>query len=701
MKHDPGLIKLSRSINVDEINEDEAKELLQKLEIEIEVHNRQYHQKNAPIISDADYDALFALNQKIENRFPHLVRATSPSKQVGHRVEAGFKKISHIVPMLSLGNAFDKGDIEAFISKIQKFLLIDGELEFTFEPKIDGVSFSAYFEKGELVHAATRGDGRVGEEITENVKTISGFPQKLKNSDVSLEIRGEVYINLDDFLSFNEEQKQQNKQIFANPRNFAAGSLRHLDSKVTAGRNLKYFVYGVGHYENVAFAKQLEILEFFQKNEFSVNPLLKICQDAGAIEKCYDEIVEQRFSLPYDVDGVVLKLNDIELQKRLGFIARTPRWAIAYKFPATIAKSRVNNIRVQVGRTGAITPVAELEPVNVGGVIVSNASLHNADEIRRKDVRIGDEVFIKRAGDVIPQIVEVDLSKRSQNSRPFEFPRNCPVCGSEIIAEEGGTILRCPNKLSCEAQVIESLKHFVSKQAFNIAGLGQKQIELFWQIGLIKTPLDIFALKEHAEKIENMENFGKTSMNNLLNAIEDARNVSFSRFIYALGVRFIGENMAKIIANHFVSPENLVEKMSRLHEENAKNAFDEMTCELVSCDGIGFKAASAVLEFFGENHNFALVKNLVSMLNIEISNSDEQNQPLSGKVIVFTGKLEKLSRFEAKEQAERLGAKVASSVSKNTDFVVAGLDAGSKLKKAEENSVKIISEDDWLEISKA
>ncbi len=695
------LLNKIRNLNVKELEEENVKNLLQILEIEIEKHNRLYYQKNEPEISDAEFDQIFAFNELLEKEFPHLMRATSPSQKVGSSASSKFKKITHMIPMLSLANSFSQEDLADFIKRIKKFLMIEQDLEMTAEPKIDGVSFAAFYENGILKHAATRGDGRIGEDITKNIMTIENFPTKLQNDHPPiLEVRGEVYMDREDFFLFNQKQKEQNLQEFANPRNFAAGSLRQLDEKVTAKRKLKYFVYGFGQVTEKFFLTQFEVLKKLKEFGLMVNENSAICKDFSEMQNYFEKISEMRFKLPYDIDGIVFKLNDLNLQARLGVVGRTPRHSIAHKFPAILARTRVNAIRVQVGRTGAITPVAELEPINIGGVMVSKASLHNADEIQRKDVRVGDEVFVKRAGDVIPQIDSVDFSKRSSNLEIFEFPTKCPVCDSNLEKIDDGAVMRCLNSLNCRAQIIESLIHFVSKQAFNIEGLGQRQVEIFWEKDLIKNPHDIFFLKDHAKQIEEMEGFGKQSVANLIESIERSKNISFSRFIYALGIRHIGENSAKILAQFFTTPENLIAKISPLKNIREVNQEISLSNDLLAIEGIGEKMASEILNFFSNEQNLLLVKKLISLLNIEAVLISEKEGFLSGKIVVFTGKLERISRAEAKNFAETMGAHVASAVSKKTDFLVAGEDSGSKLKKAEELGVKILTEEEWIAISK-
>lgn len=664
----------------------EAAAELARLAKEIAAHDRLYYQKDAPLISDAEYDALRRRNDELEAAFPHLVRADSPSKKVGATPASGFKKVKHSLPMLSLSNAFSEEDVADFLERIRDFLKLSEteSVPLIAELKIDGLSFSARYEKGKLTQGATRGDGEEGEDITKNLATI--LPATLTgNAPEVLEVRGEVYMSHADFAALNEEQARNNKPVFANPRNAAAGSLRQLDWRITESRKLHYFVYGLGE-TSADFPTQHAILDAFGAFGLRVNPQTRLVENLNELMDFYRTIYEKRAALPYDIDGTVYKVNRLDWQERLGFVGRAPRWAIAHKFPAEQAKTRVEDILIQVGRTGALTPVAALTPITVGGVVVSRATLHNEDEIARKDIRVGDLVTIQRAGDVIPQVVSADLSARPKDSVPFRFPHTCPICGSHAVREEGEAVRRCTGGLTCEAQALERLKHFVARDALDIDGLGEKQIEAFWQWGWVKAPQDIFTLAAHAEELKTKEGYGEKSVENLLTAIENSRTPLLSKLIFALGIRHIGEINARLIARHYRTLEAL----------EADMRSDDHS-ELMNLDGIGPKVAGALIDFFAEPHNREVVTALKSHLTPKAEEAAATG-PLSGKTVVFTGKLAKLSRDEAKAQAERMGAKVAGSVSSKTDFVVAGEDAGSKLKKAAELGIMVMSEDQWLEM---
>ncbi|MBR6663935.1 MAG: NAD-dependent DNA ligase LigA [Alphaproteobacteria bacterium] len=661
-----------------------------------------YYQNDDPYLDDAEYDRLKHRNMEIEAKFPELVRADSPSKKVGSAVKSGFSKVSHSFPMLSLGDVFSIEEVEDFIMGVKRFLNTSADIAFMSEPKIDGLSFSARYENGVFVKAATRGDGTTGEDITENLKTIKQLPLKIENAPAVLEVRGEVYMSKADFFELNERYANEGKKTFANPRNAAAGSLRQLDAKITAERNLSLFAYTWGEVSQKLWKTQEEFFTYLKNWGFPVNPNNKLCQNIAELEANFAHLMEVRSSLPYDIDGMVYKVNSIELQERLGFLTRTPRWAIAHKFPAEQAITKINDIRIQVGRTGALTPVADLEPVNVGGVIVSHATLHNEDEIKRKDIRIGDMVVVQRAGDVIPQVVQVISDKRTGMEKEFVFPHNCPVCGAHAIREEDEAVRRCTGGLSCPAQAKERIIHFVSRDAFDIAGLGNKIVEDFYAEGIIKTPDDIFTLEsrnsggddlfsvDQGLHLERKEGWGKKSVDNLFEAIRNKRKISLPRFIYSLGIRQVGAATARLLAKNYGSFAKFMHDM-----------INKETGKLVAIDGIGSAMATDMVEFFAEKHNLDIINKLLNYVEVENFVDDTNyNTPLASKTIVFTGTLDKMTRAEAKAKALAMGAKVAGSVSKNTDFVVIGVDAGSKATKAKELGVHILSEDEFLELIK-
>ncbi len=685
------------SKEIDALTREEARVELVALAARLQELDEAYHTSDAPLVSDAEYDALRRRNEAIEARFPDLVQQNSPSLRVGGRLVDGFDKVTHSVPMLSLSNVFSKDELIDFVARIRRFLKMSESepLEFVAEPKIDGLSFSAVYQNGVFVQGATRGDGAVGEDITDNLKTIGQLPKQLnRGTDLFaqmpsfLDVRGEVYMSKGDFLVLNEQQRLAQKKEFANPRNAAAGSLRQLDARITAERRLSLFAYAVGRMDGIKFQTHWDFLQALKGWGFPVNPLIRKCSTVDEMMDFFDDLMQQRADLPYDIDGIVYKVNDFTLQERLGFITRSPRWATAHKFPAEQAVTRLNHIRVQVGRTGALTPVADVEPVNVGGVIVRHATLHNADEIERKDIREGDMVVIQRAGDVIPQIVSVDLSKRSEHAQSFVFPNMCPVCGAHV--ERGGddAITYCTAGLSCPAQVIEGLKHFVSKNALDIDGLGDKNIEQFFEWGWVKNPVDLFLLEEkYGPLLRQEEGWGNKSADNLFAAINRVRQgVSFERFIFALGIREIGEMTARLLAQHFISWRALVEAM---------NAPDNQET-LMHIEGIGPVVAMHIVDFFAEPDNQRLLERLTDLIPVSDYRAPVQVQtPLSGKTVVFTGTLVTLTRAEAKQKAVSMGAKVSGSVSAKTDFVVAGSEAGSKLKKALEFGIRILSEEEF------
>jgi DNA ligase (NAD+) len=670
---------------------------------EIEQHDRHYYQQDAPVIPDAEYDALRLRYEALEKAFPELVTSQSLTKKVGAKPSEKFAKVKHAVPMLSLGNVFSDDDVFEFVARVRRFLGLaeTAPIRFTAEPKIDGLSCSLRYEQGKLVQAATRGDGYEGEDVTANIRTLRDIPQRLAGDPPPvLEARGEVYMTHADFTALNDRQTAAGKLLFANPRNAAAGSLRQLDSKITAERPLRFFAYAWGETSELPAPTQAGVLDAFRGYGLPVNPLTVLCQSAEDMLAHYHQIEAQRATLGYDIDGVVYKVDDITLQERLGFVSRAPRWAVAHKFPAERATTVLRDIEIQVGRTGALTPVARLEPVTVGGVVVSNATLHNEDEIARKDIRIGDTVVVQRAGDVIPQIVEIIADKRPKDAKPYVFPHICPVCGSAALREidektgEADIVRRCTGSLVCPAQAVERLKHFCSRNAFDIEGLGDRQIDYFYVQGLIITASDIFTLEERDRasltKIKNREGFGETSVRNLFAAIDARRHIAINRFLFALGIRHIGETNARRLARHFTDFDAL--------RETARDAAPgtEARTRIDSIDGVGPVVAEALHDFFAEPHNAHELDALLAQVTLEPMPAIAASSPVSGKTVVFTGGLERLTRDEAKAQAERFGAKVAGSVSKKTDLVVAGPGAGSKLAKASELGIEVITEDEWF-----
>jgi DNA ligase (NAD+) len=694
------------------LTEAQAVAELARLAQEIAAHDRRYYQDDAPTVTDAEYDALRQRNAALEARFPALVRMDSPSRKVGAAPSGKFAKVRHAVPMLSLQNAFAAEEVTEFVERVRRFLRLgpDEPLAFTAEPKIDGLSCSLRYEHGVLVRAATRGDGEVGEDVTPNAKTIGDIPQRLRGKDVPavIEVRGEVYMSKADFLALNQRQEREGKTPFANPRNSAAGSLRMLDPAITAARPLRFFAYTWGEVTPPLPADtQSGMLERFRKGGLPVNPLTRVCRGVDEMLATYREIEQKRATLDYDIDGVVYKVDRLDWQERLGFVSRFPRWGIAHKFAAKKATTVVNAIEIQVGRTGALTPVAKLEPVTVGGVVVQNATLHNEDEIARKDVRVGDTVTVQRAGDVIPQVLGVLLEKRPKNSRPYEFPTVCPACGSHAVREDGEAVRRCTGGLICPAQQVERLRHFVSRNAFDIEGFGEKQVQAFFADGLIREPADIFALARNADALAQLrerEGYGETSVRNLVAAIEARRTIELNRLIYALGIRHVGEINARLFARHYGTIDALQDaavaaEPPKAGESGKKDKGNEAWQELTAIEGVGAVVAAAVVEFFKEPRNREALARLLDEITVEPMEQVRRDSEVAGKTVVFTGSLEKMTREEAKASADRLGAKVAGSVSKKTDYVVAGPGAGSKLAKARELGVAILSEDDWLKLA--
>jgi len=772
----------------EKLTEAEARKELARLAMDIAFHDQKYHGEDEPVISDADYDALRHRNDAIEKQFPALIREDSPTKRVGAAPkQEKFAKVTHARPMLSLDNAFNEDDVIDFEGRIRRFLGLsdDQTVLLTAEPKIDGLSLALRYEKGTLVVAATRGDGMVGENVTVNAKTIKNIPHRLAGKgwpDV-LEVRGEVYMGKVDFTALNTRQEDAGNKVFANPRNAAAGSLRQLDVSITKSRPLKFFAYAWGEVSDMPEKTQMGMINLFKAWGFDVNPLMQAFEGAGGVVAHYKLIEEQRASLDYDIDGVVYKVDRLDWQGRLGMVARAPRWAIAHKFPAEKATTVLQDIDIQVGRTGALTPVAKLAPVTVGGVMVSNATLHNRDEIERLDVRVGDTVVIQRAGDVIPQVVSVVLEKRPAGSVPFAFPEACPACGSHAEATDDDVVVRCTGGLICPAQQIERLRHFVSRGAFDIEGLGIKQVEQLFERGWIAEPADIFTLREkntaEGEALQKWEGWGELSVSNLFSAIEERRDIDFHRMIFGLGIPGIGLETAKLLARHFSTPEGMsayLEKSLEIsiglgdglsaHEISAFNyclqtfghlkefaaalapsdlfnastglvalirkrlermeagilkadavrisrlrtvaALDvrlslgkvsqlyALNQELAAIDGIGGDVILSLADFYLEKKNRDVFSRLLAQLNVKEVEGQAEDSPVSGKIVVFTGTLVELTRAEAKAKAEVLGAKVSGSVSKKTDIVVAGPGAGSKLKKAQDLGVQVMSEAEWI-----
>ncbi|EJF78638.1 DNA ligase [Candidatus Bartonella washoeensis Sb944nv] len=701
----------------------EAESELKWLAKEIARHDLLYNTNDQPEISDAEYDALRRRNAEIEALFPELIRADSPSHKVGAPVSEKFEKSVHSQAMLSLDNAFSAKDVSEFVERIRRFLRLPEIqiLEITAEPKIDGLSLSLRYEKGRLVRAATRGDGYVGENVTANARTIADIPQILQGEfpDI-IEVRGEVYMGQEDFQALNRSQQKKGKLTFANPRNAAAGSLRQLDSRITASRKLQFFAYACGEMSEMFAESQMEMMKKLKEYGFVINPLTKVFQTVEEMISYYHDIEERRHSLGYDIDGIVYKVNDLMLQTRLGFVSRSPRWAIAHKFPAEKALALLEGIDIQVGRTGALTPVARLAPITVGGVVITNASLHNEDYIKGighkgepiregRDIRVGDTVIVQRAGDVIPQIVDIVAAKRPKDASAFVFPDLCPACGSHAVREVGEAVRRCTGGLICPAQAIERIRHFVSRNAFDIEGLGKKQVEFFFHVQdetlCIHTPADIFTLQRRQEKsltrLENMEGFGIVSVRKLYDAINARREIPLSRFLFALGIRHVGEVNARRLARayqNYVAFETAA-MAATMPCDGVDAEGNEAWIELINIEGVGPQVGSAIIDFYQEAHN----REVLSVLLKEITPLDEElmmtdSSPVAGKTIVFTGTLAHMSRDEAKALAERLGAKTSGSLSKKTDFLVAGAGAGSKLAKAQELGVEVLDEETWLRL---
>ena len=689
-------------IALDALDETQAKAELKRLAAEIAAHDKRYYQDDAPTVSDAEYDALRQRNAAIEARYPNLVRTDSPSRRIGAAPAGKFAKLRHAAPMLSLDNAFAEQDVLDFVARIRRFLRLpeDEEIAFSAEPKIDGLSISLRYENGELVTGATRGDGSVGEDVTANLKTLKDIQQRLDGRGVPAvcEVRGEVYMTKSGFLALNKRQSEIGGQVFVNPRNSAAGSLRQKDPLITASRPLGFFAYAWGEMSEMPANTQSGMVGWFRSCGFKTNPLAKMCHSVEELLEFHHEIEAKRGTLDYDIDGVVYKVDRLDWQERLGFVSRNPRWAIAHKFPAEKAMTLVKDIEIQVGRTGALTPVAKLEPVTVGGVVVQNATLHNADEIARLGVRIGDTVRIQRAGDVIPQVLGV-VEEQPRGARPYHFPTRCPChLHTEVVRDktatgDEGAVARCSGEFACPFQAVEHLKHFVSRRAFDIEGLGEKQIELFYEREWVTEPADIFTLEARNREIrlQEVEGFGEVSVRNLFGAIAARREIPLARFIYALGVRHVGETTAVALARGYGT-------WTSFHEACLKlvSGDDEAKEEMDALDQIGDTVIDSLRDYFGEAHNLKRIERLAAQVRIRDAEKPRQGSPVAGKTVVFTGALEKMTRDEAKAMAERLGAKVAGSVSKKTDYVVAGPGAGSKLDKAREAGVNVLTEDEWF-----
>ncbi|MGC2316297.1 MAG: NAD-dependent DNA ligase LigA [Bradyrhizobium sp.] len=711
------MIAKSKTLSpVDELTKAQVKVELKRLTLELESHDKHYYQEDAPKITDAEYDALRKRFNAIEARFPEFVTGDSPSQKIGAQPSGRFAKVRHAVPMLSLDNAFAEDDVVDFAARIRRFLRLgdDDKIDFSAEPKIDGLSMSLRYEGGELVTAATRGDGAEGEDVTANIRTLKDVPKLLKGRNVPevCEVRGEVYMTKQAFLALNERQKAAGDTVFANPRNSAAGSLRQKDAAITASRPLGFFAYAWGQMSAMPADTQSGMIGWFERCGFRTNPLTKLCHSVEQLIAFHRKIEEQRGKLDYDIDGVVYKVDRIDWQERLGFVSRTPRWAIAHKFPAERAITVLRDIEIQVGRTGSFTPVGKLEPIGVGGVIVQNVTLHNEDYIKGiggdgeqlregRDIRIGDTVIVQRAGDVIPQVVDVVLDKRPRNAKVFHFPKKCPcplhtdVVREETATGEEGARARCTGEFACPYQKIEHLKLFASRRAFDIEGLGEKQIEFFFEKEWVREPADIFTLpaRNNRIRLEENEGYGETSVRNLFAAIEERRRIALERFIFALGMRHVGETTALALARGYGS-------WKAFHDACLKVAKgdEEAIAEMDALDQIGDTVIASIKAYFGESHNRGIVERLTKEVTIVDAEKPKSNSAIAGKTVVFTGSLEKMTRDEAKAMAERLGAKAAGSVSKKTDYVVAGPGAGSKLADAKKHGVEVLTEDEWLDL---
>jgi len=712
--------KVVSALAVDDLTERQARAEHKRLVEEIAHHDKLYHEKDDPEISDAAYDRLRQRLKAVEARFPQLVDILSPTQRVAPTPTTAFAKVVHARPMLSLDNAFSEEDVRDFFDRVRRTLerdidlTADAEVELFCEPKIDGLSISLRYEDGVFVRGATRGDGTTGEDVTANLRTVADIPHKFKGkAPVALDVRGEIYMERKAFDEMNKRQEAAEEKVFANPRNAAAGSLRQLDPKITASRPLRFFAYAWGEAEPRGWNRQSDYLKQLKAWGFKVNPQTKLCRSADEVLAYYREIGAARPSLPYDIDGVVYKVDRVDWQERLGFVSRAPRWAIAHKFPAEQARTRLLGIGIQVGRTGALTPVAELEPVNVGGVMVARATLHNADEIERLDVRVGDMVLIQRAGDVIPQVLGYVPEERPKKTEKFEFPTRCPCpLKTKVASEEGGVVRRCSGGLECPFQQVERLRHFVSRYAFDIEGLGGTHIENFWRDGLLKVPGDLFRLTAHAKNIQKREGWGDLSVRNLIGAIEARRTISLDRYIYAIGIPLIGEATAKILAQEYGDADSWLDEMLKAETERRKHPDavkkEKAAAEvgpsygrLCNVEQIGVTTADAMTAFFGEGHNVELIRDLRKQLTVQPVERRviADDAPLKDKVVVFTGELTAMTRDAAKARAEALGAKVTDSVSKKTSLVVVGENAGSKAKKAADLGVQTLTEQEWIKLS--
>jgi DNA ligase (NAD+) len=686
------------TLPVARLTEAEAAGELARLAGEIAAHDQAYYQLDAPTIADAEYDALRQRNEAIEARFPALKRPDSPSERIGAPVAEGFAKVRHGRPMLSLGNAFEAADVADFLARVRRFLKLAEEeiIDIVAEPKIDGLSAALRYEDGKLTLGATRGDGEEGEDITANLRTIAEIPGSLDGAPAVFEVRGEVFMPHAAFRALNAQQAEAGRQAYANPRNAAAGSLRQLDATITAGRQLSFRAYAWGETSELPATTHFGVLAALRQWGFRVQEETRLCRDLDEMLAFPAEMEAARSRMPYDIDGIVYKVDRLDWQQRLGAAGRSPRWAVAHKFAAEKARTRVKAIEIQVGRTGKLTPVARLEPVTVGGVVVTNATLHNQDYIADKDIRIGDTVLVQRAGDVIPQVLAVVPDQRPPGARPFVFPETCPECGSRAGREEGEVDWRCGGGLVCQAQAVERLRHFVSRDAFDIEGLGERQIRAFFEDGLVRQPADIFTLRERDAEAEaplrEKDGWGETSVANLFAAIEQRRRIGLDRLILALGIRHVGQGNARLLARTYGTLKNFLAAI-----EQSAPREGEAWQELLDIDGIGEAVAGALLDFFGEAHNAQAWRDLLAQLDVQpVAMPSVAGSAVAGKTLVFTGTLEQTTRQEAKARAEALGAKVSGSVSRKTDLVVAGPGAGSKLRKAEELNIEVISEDEWL-----
>ena len=713
--------KVVSSIAVDDLTERQAKSEHKRLVEEIAHHDKLYHEQDAPEISDAEYDRLRQRLKAIEERLPELIDAASPTQRVAPTPSTAFAKVRHARPMLSLDNAFSDEELRAFFDRVRRGLeretdlKPDDEIAFACEPKIDGLSISLRYEDGAFTIGATRGDGTTGEDVTANLRTVKDIPHQLKGRvPKAFDVRGEIYMERKAFQEMNARQETAGDKTFANPRNAAAGSLRQLDAAITATRPLRFFAYAWGEAEPRWWKTHSDYLKLLKGWGFRVNPLSRLCRTPDDVRAFYREMGEERPALPYDIDGVVYKVDRVDWQERLGFVSRAPRWAIAHKFPAEQARTRLNGILISVGRTGALTPVADLEPVNVGGVMVARATLHNADEIERLDVRVGDMVIVQRAGDVIPQVLGYVPEERPRRTEKFEFPTHCPCpLKTRVQSEEGGVVRRCTGGLECPFQQVQRLHHFVSRNCFDIEGLGGTHIENFWRDGLLKVPGDIFRLPQRADQIRKREGWGELSVRNLVAAIEARRTIALDRFINAIGIPLIGEATAKILAQEYGDAEGWLEEMLKAAGERKKHPdpakkekaaaeVGESYGRLCNVEQIGVTTADAMCAFFTELHTVEVIRDLLKELKVQpverrVVAADAK---LKDKIVVFTGELSAMTREAAKARAEELGAKVTDSVSKKTGLVVVGANAGSKARRAAELGIQTMTEEEWLELAK-